>query len=146
MVVFSREMHFLSLSLLELWVYVDDKKKKCRVNFSWLSYYFRTLHTHCILSISAPEADHSWYPSLDTPLQIALEINSINAENYTWNKYSPNNPDWNTSEVLSEHTCMQEKIPRDRRDEFNIDLKFSNFLEREMKIIDGSGSFKQVTR
>lgn len=41
---------------------------------------------------------------------------------------------------------MQEKIPRDRRDEFNIDLKFSNFLEREMKIIDGSGSFKQVTR
>lgn len=86
------------------------------MNFSWLYYYFKTPHTQCIFSVSDSGADYSWYPALDTPLQIALEINSINAENYIWNKYSPNNPDCNTSEVLSEHTCMQEKIPRDRRD------------------------------
>ena len=98
------------------------------------------------LSLSAPAADLSCCSALDTPLQIALEINFINAENFMWNKNSPKDPDWNTSELLSEHTCMQETIPRDRSDDFNIDLKFPNFLEREMKIIDGSEPFSTVTR
>lgn len=41
---------------------------------------------------------------------------------------------------------MQEEIPRDRPNDFHTDLKFPNFLEKEMKIIDGSGPFSTVLR
>lgn len=62
------------------------------------------------------------------------------------NRNSTKDPDWNKPEVLNEYACMQEEIARDRPNDFNIDLKFPNFLGREIKIIDGSEPFGTVMK